>query len=86
MSKMATQKLKDGILSLGAKHWDRRIFDELVHLPKGTTYNSFVVQGSDKTALIDTVDPEKTYELIENLKVANVDKIDFIVANHAEQD
>ncbi|MEA3500020.1 MAG: FprA family A-type flavoprotein, partial [Candidatus Marinimicrobia bacterium] len=72
--------------SLGAKHWDRRIFDELVNLPKGTTYNSFVVQGSEKTALIDTVDPEKTYELITNLKEANIDKIDFIVANHAEQD
>jgi len=83
---MAIQKVKQSVFSIGAKHWDRRLFDELIPLPDGTTYNSYLVEGSDKTALIDTVDPETLDELFENLKNHNVSKIDYIIVNHAEQD
>ena len=34
---MALQELKKGIYSVGAKDWDRRIFDELIPLPDGTS-------------------------------------------------
>jgi flavorubredoxin len=71
---------------VGAIDFDRRIFDELIPLPDGTSYNSYLVQGSEKTALIDTVDPTKEYELISNLVKLNVDRIDYVVVNHAEQD
>lgn len=83
---MAIQKVKQNVFSIGAKHWDRRLFDELIPLPDGTTYNSYLVEGSDKTALIDTVDPETLDDLFENLKNHNVSKIDYIIVNHAEQD
>ena len=65
--------------------WDRRIFDELIQIPNGTSYNSFVVKGKKKTALIDTVDPTKSLELLDNLRKLEVD-IDYLVINHAEQD
>jgi len=55
-------------------------------LPDGTTYNSYLIKGSEKTALIDAVDPTKEKELLENLDEAGLDKIDYIIANHAEQD
>ena len=57
--------------------WDRRIFDELIQIPNGTSYNSFVVKGKNKTALIDTVDPTKTLELLDNLRKLEVD-IDYL--------
>ncbi len=83
---MAIQKIKDGILSVGVQHWERRTFDELIPLPDGTSYNSYVVIGSEKIALIDTVDPSKKEKFVANLKEAGIEKINFIVANHAEQD
>ncbi|HDL50603.1 MAG TPA: FprA family A-type flavoprotein [Firmicutes bacterium] len=83
---MAVRKLKDGIYSVGAIDWDRRLFDELIPLPDGTTYNTYIVKGEEKTALLDTVDPVKKDELIGNLKSLGVEKIDYIIAHHAEQD
>jgi len=55
-------------------------------LPDGTTYNSYLVEGSDKTALIDTVDPETLNVLFDNLDNHGISQIDYIIANHAEQD
>lgn len=83
---MAVFKIKEGVLSVGAEHWDRRLFDELIPLPEGTSYNSYVVKGSSKTALIDAVDPDTREQLFDNLEEAGVTKIDYVVANHAEQD
>ncbi len=83
---MAVQKLKDNVYYVGSVHWDRDIFDELVELPKGTSYNSYLVKGSEKTALLDTVDPQKTYELMRNLDILGITHIDYVVAHHAEQD
>ena len=83
---MAIRKIKSVVFSVGAIDWDRRLFDELIPLPDGTSYNSYLIKGSEKTALIDTVDPHKENELINNLQKLNMQKIDYIIANHAEQD
>jgi len=83
---MIPQKVTDGIFSYRAIDWDRELFDELVPLPEGTTYNAYLVKGSEKTALIDTIYPPKTAEFIAALKKSGVERIDYIVANHAEQD
>ena len=83
---MTVRPVKPEIFSVGSIHWDRRIFDELIPLPEGTSYNAYLIKGSEKTALIDTVDPEKWHELEMNLCEAGVDKIDYIITNHAEQD
>jgi flavorubredoxin len=71
---------------VGAIDWDRRLFDELIPLPDGTSYNAYLIRASEKTALLDTVDPTKTEVLIDNLVKAGVDRIDYVVAHHAEQD
>ncbi len=83
---MAIQKVMQNIFSIGIKEWDRRLFDELIPLPDGTTYNSYLVEGSDKTALIDTVDLEVLEGFFENLNDHGISKIDYIIVNHAEQD
>ena len=71
------RELKPNVYFVGAIDWDRRLFDELVPLPDGTSYNAYLIIGSDKTALLDTVDPTKTDELIENLDKSGIGKIDY---------
>ncbi|MEM2881710.1 MAG: FprA family A-type flavoprotein [Candidatus Bathyarchaeia archaeon] len=83
---MVARELREGIYSVGAIHWDRRLFDELIPLPDGTSYNAYLVRGSERTALIDAVDPTKAHELIDNLEGLGVKEIDFVISNHAEQD
>jgi flavorubredoxin len=80
------RELRPGVIPVGAIDWDRRIFDELIPLPDGTSYNAYVVQGSTGTALIDTVDPTKEEILLANLGELGLDRLDYLVANHAEQD
>ena len=83
---MKPRKLRANIYWVGAVDWDRRLFDELIPLPDGTSYNAYLVRGSEKTALIDTVDPSMANVLINNLTQLDVKNIDFAIANHAEQD
>lgn len=83
---MPVREIKPDILYLGAVDWDRRLFDSLIPLPEGTSYNAYLIKGSEKWALIDTVDPSKEEELLSNLERLKVERLDYIVANHAEQD
>jgi flavorubredoxin len=83
---MVAREVCQGIFWVGAIDWDRRLFDELIPLPNGTSYNSYLIKGSKKTALIDTVDPTKEYELISNLVRKGIERIDYVIINHAEQD
>ncbi|MEI7641097.1 MAG: FprA family A-type flavoprotein [bacterium] len=83
---MGDTELVKNVYYVGAMHRDRRLFDELIPLPEGTSYNSYLVIGSEKTALIDTVDPDKIEELILKLKALQIKKLDYIIVDHAEQD
>lgn len=83
---MPAIEIKKDVFFVGALDWDRRLFDELIPLPDGTSYNSYLVRGGEKTALIDAVDPTKTGELLANLQEAGVKRIDYLVSQHAEQD
>jgi flavorubredoxin len=80
------RQLRPNIYAVGAIDWDRRMFDELIPLPDGTSYNAYIVKGTQKTALLDTVDPAKTGMLFEHLDELGIKQIDYIVAHHAEQD
>ncbi|MBU4485420.1 MAG: MBL fold metallo-hydrolase, partial [Candidatus Delongbacteria bacterium] len=83
---MTVRSIKTDIFFVGAIDWDRRIFDELIPLPEGTSYNAYLIKGSEKTALIDSVDPVKQNELLKNLKELGIEKLDYIITNHSEQD
>jgi flavorubredoxin len=80
------RELKKNIYAVGVQDWDRRLFDELIPLTHGTSYNSYLVRGSQKTALVESVDPAKYGELLANLAEHDVKQIDYLVCNHAEQD
>ena len=76
----------ENLFEVGAIHPDRILFDCLMPTPHGTTYNSYLVVGQDKTALIDTVDPEKSSVLMSNLADTGIKRLDYIVCLHTEQD
>jgi flavorubredoxin len=83
---MKPREIKRGIYWVGAIDWDRRLFDALIPLPDGTSYNAYLIKGSEKTALIDTVDPTMKDVLINHLNGLKVKSIDYVIANHAEKD
>jgi flavorubredoxin len=83
---MKRLQIRPGINAVGAIDWDRRLFDALIPTPDGTSYNSYLVRGSAKTALIDTVDPAMDTVLMDNLDDLKVEQIDYVICNHAEQD
>jgi len=83
---VAVKKLLEKVYEVGASHHDRELFDELIPLPDGTSYNAYLIKGSEKTALLDTVDPLKKERLFQNLEKAGIDRIDYVIAHHAEQD
>ena len=82
----AMRTLKPNIYSVGAIDWDARLFDRLIPLPDGTSYNAYVVRGSEKTVLLDTVDPALTPVLLNNILKTGIDKLDYVIAHHGEQD
>ncbi len=81
---MKARKIKEHVYWVGSVDWDSRLFDSLIPLPDGTSYNAYVIEGSEKTVLLDTVDPPMAKELMAQL--AGILKIDYIVSHHAEQD
>lgn len=83
---MPLEKITDNVYSVGAQHFDRELFDALMPLHYGTTYNSYFIQGTKANALIDPVEPEKIADLLKNLEDLQVKKIDYIINLHTEQD
>ena len=81
---MKKREIKSNVFCLPCVDWHRRLFDSLIPLPDGTSYNAYLVRGNEKTALIDTADPAMLAELMSQL--SDVDKIDYIISNHSEQD
>ena len=81
------QRVTDNVSWVGVRHPDLEIFDELFPTHNGTTYNSYVVRGQNKTALIDTVKAPFTEEFLEKIEAAiGLDKIDLVVISHTEPD
>ena len=83
---MKPREFAPGIFSVGAVDWDRRLFDSLIPLPDGTSYNAYLIKGSEKTALIDTVDRKMPEILIDNLDLLGIKRLDYIISNHSEPD
>jgi flavorubredoxin len=81
---VSVRSIRPGVDRLAAEDWDRRLFDELIPLPDGTSYNAYLIRGSERNALIDTVDPAKADVLLSALDA--VEQVDDLVIQHVEQD
>jgi flavorubredoxin len=82
-----TISIAPDVFWVGVKHHNRRLFDGLIPLPHGTSYNAYLIKGSHKLALIDTVNPGFEQELFDKISEhADPAKIDYVIMNHAEPD
>lgn len=81
-------KINDNVTWVGKIDWELRKFHgEELSAHKGSSYNSYLIRGGEKTVLIDTVWKPFAKEFVANLKKEiDLKEIDYIVANHAESD
>jgi flavorubredoxin len=87
MLKRNVMKISENVYWIGVRDWNRRIFDALIPLPKGTSYNAYLILGKNGKTLIDTVNPGFERELEDKIRnIINPEEIDYIVMNHAEPD
>lgn len=76
-----------GIHWIGSEDPDLRTFDDLFPTEKGTTYNSYLIKGKDKIAIIDTVKEERAEEFLAKVKkLVNPADVDYFIVNHTEPD
>ena len=74
---MSVCKVTEGIYSIGVLNPALRVFDIIMETKYGTSYNAYLVQGSKKTALIETVHAKYFDEYLENIEaLTDVSKID----------
>lgn len=84
---MKALQIKDGIYWVGALDPDLRIFDVIMETKSGTTYNSYIVKGENKTALIEVVKAGFENQLLERIaSVIDPATIDYIIFDHTEPD
>lgn len=84
---METVSLAQNVCWVGAKDPGLTVFDIVIPTEFGTTYNAYLVRGTEKTALIDCVKKEFTEDLFRNIsRILPVEKIDYVVINHSEPD
>lgn len=84
---MSVCKITEGVYSIGVLNPSLRVFDIIMETKYGTTYNAYLVQGSEKCALIETVHAKYFDEYIENIaSLTDVSKIDYLILNHTEPD
>lgn len=80
-------EIRSDVHWVGARHPQLEVFDELFPTENGTTYNSYLIRGSEKTALIDTVKEPFAEDFMARLgSLVPPAEIDIVVINHTEPD
>lgn len=78
-------QLKENIYWIGYVDWDVRDFHGYT-TGRGSTYNSYLIKDS-KIAVIDSVKAPYAKYLLDNIAALTpLDKVDYVVCNHAEPD
>lgn len=84
---MKTLKLMDDLYWCGIHDPDLETFDIIMTTEFGTTYNSYVLKGSEKCALIETAKCPFAEEYLDTLSsLIDLDKLDYLIVNHTEPD
>ncbi len=74
------------ILYVGCDDHDIDLFESQYHVPKGVSYNSYVILD-EKVAIMDTTDPRVTEEWLKNVEtVLDGRKPDYLIIDHMEPD
>ena len=84
---MKVHEMAANLWWVGAMDPDLRIFDIIMRAGHGTSYNSYLVKGTQATAVIETVKLQFWEDFLDNLKgLTDPSRIDYIILNHMEPD
>ncbi len=80
-------EIKENLYWVGARDYEIEVFDIVMKTENGTTYNSYLLKGSEKTALIELCKEEFFDDFVEKInEVCDIKDIDFVITNHTEPD
>ncbi len=80
-------KLKEDLYYVGVQDENLRTFDIIMSTPYGTSYNAYVIKGSEKTALIEASKLGFSQEYFRNVEeIVPISKVDYLIINHTEPD
>ncbi len=84
---MKTVELTKDLHWIGALDPDLKVFDIIMYTEFGTSYNSYLIKGSEKTAIFETAKEKCFDEYLEKLQsLVSIEDISYIVVNHTEPD
>jgi anaerobic nitric oxide reductase flavorubredoxin len=79
--------LSSNVNWVGVNDTETPLFERLWRIPEGVSYNSYLIVGSKKTALIDSVHEKNALEHFDKIsKLTDLANIDYLVINHMEPD
>lgn len=84
---MKTLELMKDLYWCGIQDPELRTFDIIMTTEFGTTYNSYLLRGSEKCALVETAKCPFAQEYLDTLaQLIDLDKLDYLIVNHTEPD
>lgn len=84
---MNTHKISDSVYYIGVNDRTTERFESLWPLPEGVSYNSYLVKGSKKSAIIDGVDESHALQQIDSIRDILGERYpDYLIINHMEPD
>lgn len=84
---MKTVKISEKVYYIGVNDRTTHKFEGMWPLPYGVSYNSYLVVGEDKTAIIDGVEVSHALQQIDTIKSILGDRQpDYLIINHMEPD
>lgn len=84
---MKSYQLKQDLYWTGILDKNLRVFDIIMETEFGTTYNSYVLKGSEKTAIVETAKVKFFDEYLQKLQeVVDINEVDYVIMNHTEPD
>ena len=84
---MQIRKISPSVSYIGVNDRSTTRFESMWPLPSGVSYNSYLVSGVEKTAIIDGVEASYAVDQISHIKALLCGRVpDYLVINHMEPD
>ncbi|MDE6223521.1 MAG: FprA family A-type flavoprotein [Muribaculaceae bacterium] len=80
------REVRRNILAVGVEDAGLDMFENQYPLTSGVTYNSYVIRGGSKTAVIDAVDRRCTRQWLDLVAEAAPLGVDYLIVQHMEPD
>lgn len=84
---MKTERISERIHYVGVNDRTTHRFEGMWPLPMGVSYNSYLIEGSEKCAIVDGVEVSHSLQLVDHVNaLLGGRKPDYLIINHMEPD